>query len=41
LRETVNAVHTLANQELPNGIGFLMLDKAAEIDESSHGVYIT
>jgi HAE1 family hydrophobic/amphiphilic exporter-1 len=41
LREAVDAMHTLANQELPNGIGFLMLDKAAEIDENSHGVYIT
>ena len=41
MREAVDALHTLANQELPNGIGFLMLDKAAEIDENSHGVYTT
>lgn len=41
LREAVNAVETLAHKELPKGIGMLMLDEAAELDENSRGVAFT
>ncbi len=41
LRDAVNAVRDLAAAELPQGIGLLMLDEAATLDETSYGIAIT
>ncbi len=41
LREAADAVKRLADKELPPGIGLLMLDEAAELDETSHGMLVT
>ena len=41
LRDAVKAVQTVADRELPSGIGLLFLDEAAALNETSHGVTIT
>ncbi|MGI9416051.1 MAG: efflux RND transporter permease subunit, partial [Hyphomicrobiales bacterium] len=41
LREAVNAVSSLADRELPQGIGLLFLGEAAELNETSYGTAIT
>lgn len=41
LRDIVEAVRTLAEQELPQNVGLLFLDEAAALDETSYGVGIT
>lgn len=41
LRDAVNAVKKLADENLPVGIGIIYLGEAAELDETSHGITIT
>ena len=41
LREAVDAVRALARQELPPGIGLLFLNEAAELEETSKGIFVT
>jgi len=41
LRDAVSAVRALAATNLPPGIGVLLLDEAAQLDETSHGVALT
>lgn len=41
LRQAVDGVRALADKDLPEGIGLLMLDEAASLDETSHGVLAT
>jgi hydrophobe/amphiphile efflux-1 (HAE1) family protein len=41
LRESVADIKRLADKLLPQGIGLIFLDEAAELDETSHGMLIT
>ncbi|MEL6747800.1 MAG: efflux RND transporter permease subunit [Pseudomonadota bacterium] len=41
LRAAVDAIRTVAQTELPAGIGLLFLDEAAALDETSSGVTLT
>lgn len=41
LREIVDAISQLAEQELPPSIGLLFLDEAAALDDTASGVWIT
>ena len=41
MRQAVDAVRTLADKELPQGVGLLFLYEAAALDETSHDLAIT
>jgi len=41
LREAVDAIKRVADEELPPGYGLLFLDEAAALDETSYGVAVT
>ncbi len=41
LRDAVNAIQRMADSELPPGIGLLLLDEAAALNETSSGVGLT